>query len=88
MDYSGKYDKNTENELIKQQRETLKNNALFNIDFDEYKRQVRDELKELQNKLSKLDYVSDSTPPITNNNFHLFTGIVLVTLAIIMIILS
>lgn len=90
MDYKPKYDKETEEDLIKQQYETLKQNALFNLDFDEYKRQIRNETKLLQNKLSQMDYVRDPTEivNITGNNIYLLSGIILIIVAFILMLLS
>ena len=78
----------SEEELIAEQIKTLKQNALFNLDFDEYKRQVRNELNMLQNKL---DYGVNSNT-IVNNTYarspYLIIGIILIVVAFILIILS
>jgi hypothetical protein len=91
MDYTPKYDKSVEEDNAALQIKTLKQNALFNLDFDEYKRQVRNELKMLQNNLSKSDYVINSDT-IVNNDLaqspFLITGIILIIVAFILIILS
>ena len=91
MDYTPKYDKSVEEDNAALQIKTLKQNALFNLDFDEYKRQVRNELKMLQNNLSKSDYVINSDT-IVNNDLaqspFLITGIILIVVAFILIILS
>jgi hypothetical protein len=90
MDYKPKYDNEKEKDLLKQQYETLKQNALFNLDFDEYKRQVRNETKLLQDKLSQMDYVRNPAEIINNNrnNIYLLSGIILIIVAFILIILS
>ena len=91
MDYTPKYDKSVEEDNAALQIKTLKQNALFNLDFDEYKRQIRNELKMLQNNLSKSDYVINSDT-IVNNDLaqspFLITGIILIIVAFILIILS
>lgn len=90
MDYQPKNDKETEEDLIKQQNETLKQNALFNLDFDEYKRQVRNETKLLQDKLSQMDYVRNPTEIMNTgrNNVYLMAGIILIVVAFILMLLS
>ena len=91
MDYTPKYDKETEKELIEEQIKTLKQNALFNLDFDEYKRQVRNELELLQSNLSKSDYIVNSDTIINNKYMqspYLITGIILIIVAFILIIVS
>jgi hypothetical protein len=90
MDYQPKYDKETEEDLIKQQNETLKQNALFNLDFDEYKRQVRNETKLLQDKLSQMDYIRNPTEIMNTgrNNVYLMAGIILIVVAFILMLLS
>lgn len=76
-------------ELIRMQRETLKNNALFNLDFDEYKKQVKKEMQAQQEKLSKLDYVRDiSEIQQQKSNMYLYIGLVLLIIAIVMLILN
>ena len=91
MDYTPKYDKSVEEDNAALQIKTLKQNALFNLDFDEYKRQVRNELKMLQNNLSKSYYMINSDT-IVNNDLaqspFLITGIILIIVAFILIILS
>jgi len=85
-------DKNSikdDDELIKQQRETLKNNALFNLDFDEYKKQIYAEMKEQQKKLSNLDYTRDlGEIKQKDNNTFLFIGITLIIISIIIVIIN
>ena len=88
MDYNTK---KNEEDIVAQQYKTLKQNALFNLDFDEYKRQVKNELKMLQDKLSKSDYIINSDT-IVNNKYAqspmLITGLILIIVAVILIILS
>ena len=74
---------------INQQKDDLKNNALFNLDFNEYKKHVKDALNEQQNKLSELDYTRDLNE-IQNkdNNIFLFIGLTFIIIAIIFIILN
>ena len=85
-------DKNSikdDDELIKQQRETLKNNALFNLDFDEYKKQIYAEMKEQQQKLAQLDYTRDlGEIKQKDNNTFLFIGITLIIISIIIVIIN
>ena len=76
-------------ELIRMQRETLKNNALFNLDFDEYKEQVKKEMEAQQKKLSELNYERDiGEIQQQKSNMYLYIGLVLLIIAIIMIILN
>jgi hypothetical protein len=76
-------------ELIRMQRETLKNNALFNLDFDEYKEQVKKQMKSQQEKLSKLDYIRDvGAIRQQKTNIYLYIGIVLIIISLIMVILN
>ena len=76
-------------ELIRMQRETLKNNALFNLDFDEYKEQVKKEMQAQQKKLSELDYVRDiGEIQQQKSSMYLYIGIVLLIIAILMVILN
>lgn len=76
-------------ELIRMQRETLKNNALFNLDFDEYKKQVKKQMQEQQKKLSELDYVRDiGEIQQQKSNMYLYIGLVLLIIALIMVILN
>jgi len=76
-------------ELIRMQRETLKNNALFNLDFDEYKKQVKKEMEMQQKKLSELNYERDiGEIQQQKSNMYLYVGLVLLIIAIIMIILN
>ena len=76
-------------ELIRMQRETLKNNALFNLDFDEYKEQVKKEMQAQQKKLSELDYVRDiGEIQQQKSNMYLYIGLVLLIIAILMVILN
>lgn len=78
-----------DDELIKQQRETLKNNALFNLDFDEYKKQIYAEMKEQQKKLSNLDYTRDlGEIKQKDSNVFLFIGITLIIISIIIVIIN
>ena len=91
MDYTPKYDKETIKDATSKQIKTLKQNALFNLDFDEYKRQVKNELKMLQDNLSNSDTIINSDT-IVNNAYarspYLITGIILIIVAFILIILS
>jgi hypothetical protein len=76
-------------ELIRMQRETLKNNALFNLDFDEYKEQVKKQMQAQQKKLSELDYVRDvGAIRQQKTNIYLYIGLVLLIIAIVMVILN
>jgi hypothetical protein len=78
-----------DDELIKSQRETLKNNALFNLDFDEYKKQIYAEMKEQQQKLSNLDYTRDlGEIKQKDSNVFLFIGITLIIISIIIVIIN
>ena len=85
-------DRNTikdDDELIKSQKETLKNNALFNLDFDEYKKQIYAEMKEQQKKLSNLDYTRDlGEIKQKDSNVFLFIGITFIIISIIIVILN
>ena len=85
-------DKNSikdDDELIKQQRETLKNNALFNLDFDEYKKQIKNEMNEQQKKLGQLDYTRDlGEIKQKDSNVFLFIGITLIIISIIIVIIN
>ncbi len=90
MDYTPKNDKEVEEDLIKQQNETLKQNALFNLDFEEYKRQVKNETKLMQDKLNQLNYVTNPSDMIkqNQNNIYLISGIILIIVAFILMLLS
>jgi hypothetical protein len=84
-----KFATNDENELIRLQRETLKNNALFNLDFDEYKAQVKQQWKEQQQKLSNLDYVKDmGAIRQQQTNMFLYIGLTFLIIAIIIVVLN
>ena len=78
-----------ENDLIRQQRETLKNNALFNLDFDEYKAQIKEQMKAQQEKLSTLDYVKDiGAIRQHQTNMFLYIGLTFLIIAIIIVVLN
>jgi hypothetical protein len=78
-----------DDDLIKSQRETLKNNALFNLDFDEYKKQIYAEMAEQQKKLSTLDYTRDlGEIKQKDSNVFLFIGITLIIISIIIVIIN
>ena len=82
--------KEIEEDLIRQQNETLKQNALFNLDFEEYKRQVKNETKLMQDKLNQLNYVTNPSDMIkqNQNNIYLISGIILIIVAFILMLLS
>jgi len=67
--------------------EKKKWNALFNLDFDEYKKQVKKEYHEQQVDYSKIKYLDNYCIPRVDNTY-LIVGIVLIVFAIILMIIN
>jgi hypothetical protein len=76
---------NKPDELISEE-ERLKQNALFNLDFEEYKKQVKKEMKEEVVDYSKIKYLDNyCKEPETNS--YLYIGISMIVFAIILMLL-
>ena len=70
---------NQQDSLISQE-DRLKQNALFNLDFEEYKNQVKKEMKE-----EVVDY-SDNYCKEPETNAYLYIGILMIIFAIILML--
>ena len=68
------------------QEEKAKQNALFNLDFEEYKKQVKKQLIEEEVDYSKVKYL-DNYCKEPETNAYLYIGIIMIIFAIILMIL-
>lgn len=68
------------------QEEKAKQNALFNLDFEEYKKQVKKQLIEEKVDYSKIKYL-DNYCKEQEINAYLYIGVIMIIFAIILMIL-
>jgi hypothetical protein len=68
------------------QEDKAKQNALFNLDFEEYKKQVKKALIEDEVDYSKIKYL-DNYCKTPETNAYLYIGIIMIIFAIILLIL-
>ena len=66
--------------------ERKKRNALFNLDFEEYKKQVKKTMKEEKIDYEKIKYLDNYCIPSVDNTY-LIIGIILIVFAIILMII-
>lgn len=66
--------------------ERRKQNALFNLDFEEYKKQVKKNMKEEVVDYEKIKYLDNYCKPQVDNTY-LIIGIILIVFAIILMVI-
>jgi hypothetical protein len=66
------------------QDEQKKQNALFNLDFEEYKKQVKQNYIEEQVDFERIKYLDNYCKPTVDNTF-LIIGIIMISFAFILI---
>ena len=66
--------------------EKAKQNALFNLDFEEYKKQVKKTLIEQEVDYSKIKYL-DNYCKESDTNAYLYIGIIIIIIALLLLIL-
>lgn len=76
---------NQQDSLISQE-DRLKQNALFNLDFEEYKKQVKKEMKEEVVDYSAIKYL-DNYCKEPETNAYLYIGILMIIFAIFLILI-
>jgi hypothetical protein len=68
------------------QEERAKQNALFNLDFEEYKKQVKKQLITEEVDYAKIKYL-DNYCKEPETNAYLYIGIIIIIFAILLMIL-
>lgn len=66
--------------------ERRKQNALFNLDFEEYKKQVKKNMKDEVVDYEKIKYLDNYCKPRVDNTY-LIIGIILIVFAIILMVI-
>ncbi len=67
--------------------ERKKQNALFNLDFEEYKKQIKKSYKEEQVDYSKVKYLDNYCKPEPQQHYF-YIGVVLIVFAIVLMIIQ
>ena len=86
-------DKNKDKQLTQEEIDKKKQNALFNLDFEEYKKQVKKQLKidntaeKYLEKIKNLRFPDDMCQN-QKDNTYLLIGIILIVFAFILMIFN